>query len=157
VKRLSGGAWEKFSDLPPVGWAGGRRPHASRPLIGREAPIFQKFSKRYPFFKFNFFIPFLKKVEKKGSILHLSTIYKSTPQKTIYKRGERARDALYHNAELWRRLAVGERWQNGGGDEVVELGRRRWRRGLGLRGEGRRRGLRLRWDPAARGGALNRD
>jgi hypothetical protein len=52
------GASEKWWDLPPVGWAGGLRPHASRPLIEREAPIFRKFPKRHPFFEFNFFSPF---------------------------------------------------------------------------------------------------
>jgi hypothetical protein len=67
-KRLSERAWEIFLDLPPVGWAGGRRPHASRRLIGREAPIFQKFSKRYPFFKFIFY-PFLKKTRKEQVLL----------------------------------------------------------------------------------------
>jgi hypothetical protein len=64
-RRGSRGVWEKFWDLPPVGWAGGLRPHASRPLIGREAPIFQKFSKRLTFFEFNFLTFFLKK-----SLLH---------------------------------------------------------------------------------------
>jgi hypothetical protein len=42
-------------------WMGGRSPpHASRPLIGREVPIFQKFTNRHPFFKFNF-LTFFKK------------------------------------------------------------------------------------------------
>jgi hypothetical protein len=31
-------------------------------LIGREVPIFRKFPKRHPFFKFNFFNPFLEKI-----------------------------------------------------------------------------------------------
>jgi hypothetical protein len=58
------GAWEKIWYLPPVGWAGGFRPHASRPLIGWEVPIFQKFPKRHPFFEFNFLTLFAKKFSK---------------------------------------------------------------------------------------------
>jgi hypothetical protein len=62
AKRPSGGVWEIFLDLPPVGWAGGLRPHASRPLIGREASIFRIFPNRHPFSEFNFFKPhFFKK------------------------------------------------------------------------------------------------
>jgi hypothetical protein len=47
---------------PPVSWAGGFRPHASHPLIGREVPIFQKFPKRHLFFEFNFFNLLFKKI-----------------------------------------------------------------------------------------------
>jgi hypothetical protein len=61
VKRPSGGACKKFWDLPPVGLAGGPRPHASRPLIEREVPILRKFANRHPFFEFNYFYPFFLK------------------------------------------------------------------------------------------------
>jgi hypothetical protein len=36
-------------------------PHASRPISGREIPIFQNVPNRHPFFQFYFFIPFFKK------------------------------------------------------------------------------------------------
>jgi hypothetical protein len=49
-------------ELPPVGWAGGPRPHAFRPLIGREVSIFRNLSNRHPFSNLNFFSPFFKKI-----------------------------------------------------------------------------------------------
>jgi hypothetical protein len=53
AKRPSGGVWENFWDLPPVGWAGGTH--------------FSKISKITSFFEFNFFFnPFLKKIERRG-------------------------------------------------------------------------------------------
>jgi hypothetical protein len=54
AKRLSGGAWKYFWNLPPAGWAGGPRPHAFRPINGQEVPIFPIFPNRHIFSNFIF-------------------------------------------------------------------------------------------------------
>jgi hypothetical protein len=51
-EEILGRGLKNIWHLPPVGWAEGVLPHASRPLVGRELPIFRNFPKLQPFFEF---------------------------------------------------------------------------------------------------------